>query len=127
VITYDPTGMMALFIKWWWIPAVVNSSLWGFRSGSIWKSHEHPVWQYYYQFTSNFVVCFAGWCCLYALAVRANAAPDLRSLNGTDASLFVIVVISLTGHRVQLLVGLFGSVETVATIIGKRLGGVLGG
>jgi hypothetical protein len=116
--------MRAFFIEWWWIPGLLMSVLWGFRSGWIWsKTSKHPGWEFFYQFTSNFVGSIAGWFCLYSIAVRANAAPDLRSLNGMDAMLFVVALFSLTGHLVQALVGLMAAVETLANAVGKRLGG----
>jgi hypothetical protein len=116
-------GFLAFFIEWWWVPGLLTSLCWGLRSGTIFSRPDHPRWQYFYQFTSNFVGCFAGWCCLYALAVRASAAPDLRSLNGIDAALFLIALFGLTGHLVQALVGLMAAVETLATAIGRKLGG----
>lgn len=114
---------MKFFIEWWWIPGLLTSVLWGIRSGTIFAASKHPRWQYFYQFTSNFVGSFAGWICLYALAVRASAAPDLRSLSGIDALLFLIALFGLTGHLVQALVGLMAAVETLATAVGKKLGG----
>ena len=96
------------------------SVLWGLRSGALFSDDEHPRWVYFYQFTSNFFGSFAGWCCVYALALRASTAPDLRSLGGADAVLFLLAIVSLTGHLTQALVGLIDAIEGVAGALAKK-------
>jgi hypothetical protein len=96
------------------------SVLWGLRSAALFPNPQHPGWERFYQFTSNFVGSFAGWSCVYALAVRAIAAPDLRSLNGGDAGLFLAALLGLTGHLTQALVGLISAIEGVAAVLAKK-------
>ena len=97
------------------------SILWGLRSGTIFHSKEHPGWYYFYQFTSNFVGCLAGWCCVYALAVRAQAAkPSFQSLNAGDAVLFLFAVLGLTGHFTEALVRILHSIAFVSETVIKK-------
>jgi len=116
---------MNAFLDYLWLPGVVMSVIWGLRSGAIFRDdkNKHPCWEYFYQFTSNFFGSLAGWCCVYALAVRTSAAHDLRSLNAGDALLFLLALLGLTGHFTQALVGLVGAIEAIAAAVGKKLSG----
>ena len=106
-------------VAYWWLAGLAMSVLWGLLSGALFPGIVHRRWTYFYQFTANFVGSLAGWCCVYALAVRATAAPDLRSLNGGDALLFLFSLLGVTGHLTQALVGLVNAIEVLGTIAKK--------
>ena len=122
-----------LVIGYWWIPGLIMSVLWGLRGRDLFPNKDHSRWEAFYQITFNSVGSFAGWCCIYALAVRMRIAlpsshnlltgcapsasgligpaQSFPSLTGGDFLLFLMSVLGATGHLPQAMAGLLSSIE----------------
>jgi hypothetical protein len=137
--------LLDLVIGYWWIAGLFMSLLWGLRSIAVFPDERHPRWGAIYQFIFNSVGSFAGWCCIYALAVRMRIAlpsshnlltgcgPSVPGLTGPaqspppltagDFLLFLMAVLGATGHLPQAMAGLLSSIERLAEGAAKKIGG----
>lgn len=113
---------------YWLVPAVLFSAAWGARAGRIHANPEHrynrslQFWGYFYEFVSNFVGSFAGWCCVGALAIRIGAAPELRSLNSVDIFLFLAAILGVSGRLAETVHHFIDAISKVVDGITKKLG-----
>ena len=108
----------------WLLLALTFSFLWGKRAGDIHRPEgaEHRRWTYFYEFISNFVGSMAGWCCLAALAVRANGAgPALHSLNGVDIFLFFAAIVGLSGRLAETIHRFIDAIGAFVAGVAKKL------
>jgi len=122
-----------LILKFWIIPSLIMSIFWGIRnvclftedSSSLLKSKLPWIgkfWSGSYQFISNFVGSFAGWCCLYVLLIRLQINyPNLDYVNMMDLLLFIFSLLGLTGHLPQLIVGFVGSFSKIIEAVVKKI------
>jgi hypothetical protein len=113
-----------LLVGGWLLSALTFSFLWAKRAGDIHavKGALHPQWAYFYEFVSNFVGSFAGWCCLYALAVRASGAgPALHSLNGVDIFLFFAAIVGVSGRLAETIHRFIDAIGAFVGAVAKKL------
>lgn len=127
---------------WLWLCcAIAMSVLWGLRGVFFFgldttvevKSlqpasfrRRHPNWERFfqsaYQFIFNGVGSFAGWLCLYALAVRVQSRlPCLAGFSWGDVLLFVFALLGLTGHLPQAVVGFLGVFEKIGEKVAQKI------
>lgn len=118
-------GLLKTIIDQWLVPAIVMSIFWGIRG--VFLFGRKPSWRNRlfwstYQFIFNSVASMAGWCCLYALAVRAHARlPELRGFNFGDILLFIFSLLGLTGHIPQIFYGFVISFEKLGEAVTKKI------
>ena len=131
-------ALVELIIAGWLYLAVAMSLFWGARGvfffgfdtladlkdGAFRK--EHPKWERFfqgsYQFIFNVVGSFAGWLCLYALAVRVRPRlPELTGFGWGDVLLFVFALVGLTGHLPQAVVGFLRIFEKIGEKVANKL------
>jgi hypothetical protein len=116
--------LRVLLVGGWLLFALAFSFLWGKRAGDIHNAEgdQHPRWTYFYEFVSNFVGSFAGWWCLYALAIRVSAAgPALHSLNGVDIFLFFASIVGISGRLAETIHGFINAIGAFVAGIAKKL------
>jgi hypothetical protein len=112
--------LLQWLIDFWLLPATVMSVLWGMRAGAIHPDYGHRKWNYFYEFASNFVGSFAGWCCVYTLAVRIGS--DVKSLGGFDFLLSLVAVIGVSGRLAETIHKFLDAIGTVVGAIAKKAG-----
>ena len=122
-----------LMLKLWLIPASIMSIFWGLRSvclftkdsPSLFKNKVPWIGKFWigsYQFISNFVGSFAGWCCLYVLLIRLQSNyPNLDYINLMDLFLFIFSLLGLAGHLPELIVGFVGSFSKIIEALIKKI------
>ncbi len=131
-------ALVEVIIGGWLYFAITMSLFWGVRGifffgldtleapGVSEFRERHPRWERFfqssYQFLFNGVGSFAGWLCLYALAVRIR--PRLSGLTGVgwgDVVLFVFALVGLTGHLPQAAVGFLRIFEKIGEKVASKL------
>jgi hypothetical protein len=127
-----------IIIAWWLYCALAMSFFWGFRGvfffgldtlegcGPSAFRKRHPRWERFfqgsYQFVFNGVGSFAGWLCLYALAVHVRPRlPGLTGFGWGDVLLFVFALVGLTGHLPQAVVGFLRIFEKIGEKVASKL------
>lgn len=107
---------------WLWI-SIISSIIWGLYGGQFVKGIQgnwfNKIFAYFYQFNFNFVGSFAGWCCFYVLGNR-YLNPQI-GLNSVDLTLFILVLLGLTGHLPQALFGIVKAFAQLGEIAVGRL------
>ncbi len=138
-------ALLDILISYWWVAGLIMSLLWGLRAVALFPDDKHPRWGFFYQFMFNFVGSLAGWCCVYALAVRMwvvlpspqsllvrggpvpaglrGQALNPPSFTGGDFLLFLMSFLGVTGHLPQAMAGLVSSIEKLAEVAAKKISG----
>lgn len=138
-------ALLDTVISYWWAAGLIMSLLWGLRAVALFPDDKHPRWGIFYQFVFNFAGCLAGWCCVYALAVRMRVvlpspqnllvrggispagltgqAQNPPSFTGGDFLLFLMSFLGVTGHLPQAMAGLVSSIEKLAEAAAKKISG----
>jgi hypothetical protein len=91
------------------------------------KKGPDPEWYrilvyYVHVFIFNSAGSFAGWFCVYALAIRVRfQPPGLTGFAWVDALLFVFAMLGLTGHLPQALVGFLRIFDRIGEKVAEKL------